>query len=76
MLDRYIKQSPMAGNTGLGGGPTGTALGGGAGLTVTLGGNKRPIRHTQAVYKDSEDDVIPQDMLGGSTHLSRLELKK
>ena len=40
MLDRYIKQSPMAGNTGLGGGPTGTALGGGAGLTVTLGGNE------------------------------------
>ena len=43
---------------------------------VTLGGSKVPIRHMQAVHKDSEDVVIPQDMLGGSTHLSKLKIDR
>ena len=56
MLDRHVKQSPMAGNTGLGGGPTGNALGGGAGLTVTFNGN------------DYVADDLPQQLTSAGTY--------
>ncbi len=30
----------------------------------------------QAIYKDSEDVVTLQDMLGGSTHISNLKIER
>ena len=50
MLDRHVKQSPMAGNTGLGGGPTGNAFGGAGALTISFNGN------------DYSNDDLPQQV--------------